>query len=231
MPERIYTPHLKDCIVLFNGLVSHGMLDDLPEDLAAPVLRAELVEHLQLDQAVGKARSAETMSVEQRNSILEKAKPVFSRMTDLIDAHYPAGKPGRSSFFPTDITDPTMGDLLVSYGRGVQERGRPRLPDGWTPQSLIELGGDVNRALETRVDSGVQRKGKTNASAKLDRRTSSARARLRKLLGGILGKSNAKLLEFGMVPQPPARGGRRKAKAVAVAQAVAVAKDAALVVA
>jgi hypothetical protein len=125
------------------------MLDDLPEDLPAPVLRAELVEHLQLDQAVGKARSAESMSVEQRNAILEKAKPVFSRMTDLIDAHYPAGKPGRSSFFPTDITDPTMGDLLISYGRGVQERGKPRLPDGWTPQSLIELGGDVNRALET----------------------------------------------------------------------------------
>ncbi len=217
LPDNLKDPLLRDAIVVHNAMYGHNLIALYPEDLTPEIVHADLLKHLNQLTTLGTARSDVTDAVQVRGDALTRGAYVYGRVGGLIDKSYPPGAPGRVIYHPTDTTDPTLGDLLIAAGKGILKKGRPPLPDGWTPQSLIALGEEVNKALLVRDATGKVRKGQSKATAALIKRTREIRRRLRGLVIDWFGATNPALVAFGITPRGPKTGGRRKKAASAPA--------------
>lgn len=211
----VHDKKLQHIVGMFNAMVQHGLVDLFPPNLPAAMVRAELAEAVKSDEARGKARGTYHISVEDRRVLEQEAAPVSARMGLLIEGGMPIGTPGRADYFPVENSNPTEGDLLISYGRGTQKHGWPRLPNGWTPAYVQDLGTRLNQAQDHTGASAAGRSGQSKASKSISRNVSKLRTRMRQLLEGWFGTASAELLKFGLQPRKPATGRRPKAKIAA----------------
>jgi hypothetical protein len=206
---------LREAVAVFNAILNDAdLLANLPEDLPATTIHAHLSAAVQTSAEWGDARANLSKAVETKSDAVKRGKAVEKRVRGIVEASYPPGTPGRSNYFPTDKTDPTLGDLLIAFGKGIEKAGRPKLPEGWTAAFLQQLGGEVNAALIDRATRGVVRKGTADAAAAQAQRTQEIRRRLRALVTEWYGPANTKLLAFSIRPRRPATGSRRRKTAV-----------------
>jgi hypothetical protein len=211
LSDELKHEYLRDVIIVFDAmLIDPDLRDAFPDDLRPATLHGEILGLYKLLQTRGQSRTDESSAVEVRKDALKRGQKTYDRVLGLIDASTPPGTPGRSGYFPTEERNPTLGDLLIAAGRGVSLHGKPKLPEGWTGASLQELGTEVNTALVIRARSGKRRKGVQSAVAASDKRIAEVRKRLRDLVTNFLGRSNPRLVEFGITPRAPTGGGRRK---------------------
>jgi hypothetical protein len=210
IPPNLTDRKLVEAILVYNGLDAQGLTDLFSEDLTQDIVYKALNAHLAEFGALGTARKDVTVAVEARRDAVARGTATYKRALGLIDAAYPKGSQGRAAYFPTDNTDPTLGDLLIAAGKGVAEKGKPKLPEGWTGATLQKLGEEVNTALATRDESGRVRKGRSHATGAQEKRTAEIRRRLRQTVTEWFGATSSKLLAFGITPRQSVGGRKRK---------------------
>jgi len=162
---------------------------------------------------LGTARIAVKGAVEKKTALVKRASAVHTQVLGLVNASTPPGAVGRADYFPTDNTDPDLGELLVALGKGIAKRQRPPLPAGLTAGGLMELGEAVSAALHTRETTGDKRSGQSRATAAFERRTLEIRRRLRELVLRFFGYGSDKPIEFGLKPRVFVGGRKRKTAA------------------
>lgn len=215
MPSTNASVELREAITVFNAFQDDpDLAANFPDDLPAAVIHAHLTSAVKTSAEWGDARASLTKSVETKGDAVKRGTNAEKRVRGIVDAQFPNGTPGRSDYFPTDKTDPTLGDKLIAFGRGTAKHGKPKLPEGWTAASLQQLGAEVNAALTDRATRGVVRRGTADVVAVQAQRTQEIRRRLRAIVIEWFGPSSPKLLAFGIRPRRPTGGARRK-KAVA----------------
>lgn len=210
---------LQHTVGMFNAMIQHDVLHLFPANLSAAMVRTELADAVKSDEARGKARGTYHISVEDRRAVEAEAELVMARLRLLIEGGMPIGTPGRADFYPVENSNPTDGDVLISYGKGTQKHGWPRLPNGWTPNYVQDLGTRLNQAQDHAGASAAGRSGQTKASKSISRNVSKLRTRMRQLLEGWFGTASAELMKFGLQPRKPPTGRRPKAKGAAIVAA------------
>lgn len=214
----LFDKDLQFTVGMLNAIVANDLLDILPPGLGA-TFRAELVAAVAADQARGTARGEFHGSIEERRAVEEEAAPVLARVASLIEGGLPIGTPGRVDYFPVEDSNPTDGDLLVSFGKGTARKGWPKLPNGWTAEYLQALGTRLNKAQKQSTTSTKGRSGHTKVSKTIRRGVAKIRTRLRQLLIGWFGAASVELLKFGLQPRKPGPGrGRAKGKGAKAAK-------------
>ncbi len=209
-PKTLKNQKLIDAIMVHDALLAQGLIAVFPDDLSPDVVHAALMAHLTEIGELGTARTGVSLAVEVRRDALTRGAATYKRVLDLIDAGFPIGTTGRAGYFPTGNTDPSLGDLLIAAGKGIAAKGKPALPEGWTAQSIQDLGVEVQTALQVRDEQGRQREGHSKATAALEKRTLEIRRRLRKAVTAWFGATSSKLIAFGITPRIPPGGRRRK---------------------
>lgn len=219
VPSTVYDKSLLEAVQMFNAFVTNNLLFLFSPSFTAASVRAELLAALATDQARGKARGTFHMTVAERRAVEAEAALVLSHLTPTIDGGMPIGSAGRGDYFPIESTNPSQGDLLISFGEGTQKHGWPLLPNGWTPASLKELGLRRNAAQAQRDASAAGRSGQSKAALSVLRNVAKIRTRMRLLLVGWFGATSAELVRFGLQPRKPGPGRRAKAKVAVQVQA------------
>lgn len=208
----------------YNAIIAHDLLHLFPPAAPAWAAREVLIKAIAADQARGKAHTGYHLSVEERRAIVDEAAPVLKQVSSLIDGGLPIGTPGRVDYFPVGDNNPSEGDLLIAHGQGTAKHGWPRLPNGWTADYLINLGGRLNTAEMQQDDSTALRSGQVKVSAAKKNEITKLRTRMREMLEGWFGNGSAELLAFGFQPRKAGPGRRPKAKTAAAKTRLASAK-------
>ncbi len=215
VPETVYDRVLHGTVLMFNAIILNALLFLFSPVFKAATVRADLLAALASDQARGKARGAYRMTAAERQAVEKETTFVFSHLSPTIEGGMPIGSAFRGDYFPLASTNPSTGDLLISFSEGTAKHGWPTLPHGWTPAYLKDLGQRSNVAQAQSEASAAGRSGQAKASQAVSRNVAKIRTSMRLLLVGWYGSQSAELLKFGLQPRKPGPGRRLKSKAKA----------------
>ncbi len=213
LPDTLKVTLVREAIQVYNGAVKLAAdktdpYDAFSDDLTQEVCHAHLIAHLGALTTLSALRGAVHTSVVVRDNAIEQGELIYSRALLLINSRYPVGAAKRDDFFPLGDTNPNLGDLLQAAGHGAVKH-KLRLPLGYTGESLMALGVEVSAALVAREAKGTSKKGQAAATAGLVKKTKEIRKRLREAVVGWLGASAAELVDYGIKPRKPRKGGRK----------------------
>ena len=213
LPDTLKVTLVREAIQVYNGAVKLAAqktdpYDAFPDDLTQEICHAHLIAHLGALTMLTTLRGAVHTSIVVRDNAIEQGELIYSRALLLIHSRYPVGAAKHGDFFPLGDTHPNLGDLLQAAGHGAVKH-KLRLPLGYTGESLVALGVEVSAALVARDAKGTSKKGQAAATAGLVKKTKEIRKRLREAVVGWLGTSAAELVDYGIKPRKPRKGGRK----------------------